>query len=195
MPQFDILEKHFTAKHDRAMIESLQVQIKKNKKIKELGEGSTRIVFKINDRFILKVPSLWGIMGGAVRANLSEILLARRFRDHRLFCTTKPYIFGNQIVLLSEYTKQLFNRNNMPEGEHKKAMANPKIPKIIAKKLYDGCDQLGTDRKGNVICFDFGLERHMLELLPMGVPRDFTKTETDRLINRIPNLDTLLSRI
>jgi hypothetical protein len=195
MTQYEIIEEHFTKKYDRATIEVLHREIQKKKKLKFLGEGSTRTVYQINDRFVLKIPCPYAIHGGPVRANLAEILLSRRFQGYDLFCTTKPYQFGNQIVLLAETTKQLFNRNNMPTEEHAKNMRNPKIPKIIKSLMYDGTDQLGTNRRGNIVCFDFGLERQVLDLLPMGVSKDFTKNEKDRLINRLPSLDTLLSRI
>ncbi len=192
--QFEILEHYFSAKHDRGILESLHLMLENDKKLKKLGKGSTRTVYKLNNRFVLKVPNANCIYGGPQRASLSEILLSRRFHDTRIFATTKPFIYAGQIILLAERTKQLFDRQQASFVTRERHLNDPKKPKIF-NKLYDGSDQLGKDRNGNIISFDFGLERHMLELLPMGTPRDFTKAETDRIKNRLPHLETLLSRI
>jgi hypothetical protein len=153
----------------------------KHNKFTMLGAGSTRTVFSYDDDYVLKIPGespkLYSYESG-VKANLAEYLIYKRFKNENLFASCDLFFFKSIPILLSERVSLL------TEGGWINEEMLPKNSKL--KKLYDGY-QVGKNKNGNLICFDYGLEYFFLDELPEA-QRDFSPEEYVTIQTMTPDI-------
>jgi hypothetical protein len=140
-------------------------------KLKCVGEGSSRIVYSLNDTHVLKVGNRKYGIGLSMEANFMEYLISKRFP--RLPLAKCQMYFDGDIPLIVMEKVEPINENT---------------PMRSLRGFCDGDTQLGRTMKGRRVSYDYGYEFEFL-MRNGGSAIDFSEEETQDLMDMNPKLE------
>jgi hypothetical protein len=135
----------------------------------KLGEGSTRATYAISDTKVIKIPTgSNGWQWAEIKASLTEFIIYKKLKSMKLFVPTELYFYKSIPVLIADRVSPLERNEGMAFRESKVG-----IKKF--GKLCDGRSQIGKNSNGEIRCFDFGLEEHLIPAGKTDVSKNFSK--------------------
>ncbi len=140
--------------------------------LKILGSGSSRDTYAINDRYCLKIPNTkYGAENG-IQANFTEFLIYRRFGKKLPLSPCKLYFVHNLPVLVMKRL-ELVDAHICPKP---------------LSGFCDGYSQVGKNKAGKFLCYDYGYEFSWATRNMDAKALDLTTEEMKKILSRKPQL-------
>ncbi len=160
---------------------------------KQLGNGLCREVYDLSDSHVVKVPRYRGSIHDVTHnsmTNILEYMMYKRLKD-KIPLAECSIVFYKCVPLIKMEKLELFDRNNNEEYEW--IRQNPASP---LAKLNDGY-QIGRDKNGRVVCYDYGYEGTLFEkyLNPNSLDQsalDLTEEELEVFMKFSPKITGLM---
>ena len=138
-------------------------------KLQKLGEGSTRETYALSDTKVIKIPcGNCNYQWAEIKATLTETIVYKKTKRKKIFVPTELYFFKSIPVLIADRVSP------MDRDERMVFAATREYTKKF-NRLCDGSSQIGKTSNGEVRCFDFGLEEHLIPADKKDVPKNFSK--------------------
>jgi hypothetical protein len=144
-------------------------ELLKKMNLQKLGEGSTRETYSISDTKVIKIPcGNNNYQWAEIEATLTEAIVYKKTKRMKIFVPTELYFFKSVPVLIADKVSPM-------ERDERMIFAATKEYTKKFNRLCDGSWQIGKTSNGEVRCFDFGLEEHLIPADKKDVPKNFSK--------------------